>query len=108
MPKATRSNATGGPEVLCWEDLEAGEAGEGQLGILASFIGATSDQEPGTNTRRVRLGLRTAERRPQGERVGNQPIAAASESIDILRESSPMKPTARYSCLVFGILLDNT
>src|ERR1700760_3672880 len=39
MPKAIRINATGGPEVLRWEDLEVGEPGEGQARVRHTAIG---------------------------------------------------------------------
>ena len=31
MTKAIRIHQTGGPEVLCWEDIDVGEPGKGQV-----------------------------------------------------------------------------
>lgn len=39
MPKAIRIHATGGPDVLRWEDVEVGEPGEGQARIRHTAIG---------------------------------------------------------------------
>ncbi len=39
MPKAIRFHKTGGPEVLVWEDVEAGDPGPGQLRIRNKAIG---------------------------------------------------------------------
>jgi NADPH2:quinone reductase len=39
MSKAIRIHATGGPEVLKWEDLEVGEPGEGQARVRHTAIG---------------------------------------------------------------------
>ncbi len=39
MPKAIRITATGGPEVLRWEDVEVGEPGEGQARIRHTAVG---------------------------------------------------------------------
>jgi NADPH:quinone reductase len=39
MPKAIRLHATGGPEVLHWEDVEVGEPGEGQARVRHTAVG---------------------------------------------------------------------
>ena len=39
MPKAIRITATGGPEVLRWEDVEVGEPGEGQARVRHTAVG---------------------------------------------------------------------
>jgi NADPH:quinone reductase len=39
MPKAIRLHATGGPEVLRWEDVEVGEPGEGQARVRHTAVG---------------------------------------------------------------------
>ena len=39
MPKAIRIHATGGPEVLRWEDVEVGQPGEGQARIRHTAVG---------------------------------------------------------------------
>src|SRR5262245_55260090 len=39
MPKAIRIYETGGPEVMCWEDVEVGEPGEGQARIRHTAVG---------------------------------------------------------------------
>jgi NADPH2:quinone reductase len=39
MPKAIRIHATGGPENLCWENVEVGEPGGGQARIRHTAIG---------------------------------------------------------------------
>jgi NADPH:quinone reductase len=39
MPKAIRITATGGPEVLRWDDVEVGEPGEGQARVRHTAIG---------------------------------------------------------------------
>jgi NADPH:quinone reductase len=39
MPKAIRISQTGGPEVLRWEDVEAGEPGEGQARVRHTAVG---------------------------------------------------------------------
>ena len=39
MPKAIRLHATGGPEVLRWEDFEVGEPGEGQARVRHTAVG---------------------------------------------------------------------
>ncbi|QJW98886.1 quinone oxidoreductase family protein [Frigoriglobus tundricola] len=39
MPKAIRIHATGGPEVLRWEDVEVGEPGEGQARVRHTAVG---------------------------------------------------------------------
>ena len=39
MPKAIRIHATGGPEVLRWEDVVVGEPGEGQVRVRHTAIG---------------------------------------------------------------------
>ena len=39
MSKAIRLHATGGPEVLRWEDVEVGEPGEGQARIRHTAVG---------------------------------------------------------------------
>jgi NADPH2:quinone reductase len=39
MPKAIRINATGGPEVLRWEDVEVGKPAEGQARIRHTAVG---------------------------------------------------------------------
>jgi NADPH2:quinone reductase len=39
MPKAIRITETGGPDVLRWEDVEAGEPGEGQARVRHTAIG---------------------------------------------------------------------
>jgi NADPH:quinone reductase len=39
MPKAIRLHATGGPEVLRWENVEVGEPGEGQARVRHTAVG---------------------------------------------------------------------
>src|SRR3954464_11493850 len=39
MPKAIRIHQTGGPEVMRWEDVEAGEPGEGQPRVRHTAVG---------------------------------------------------------------------
>lgn len=39
MPKAIRITATGGPDVLRWEDVEVGELGEGQARVRHTAVG---------------------------------------------------------------------
>jgi NADPH:quinone reductase len=39
MPKAIRITATGGPEVMRWEDVEVGEPGEGQARVRHTAVG---------------------------------------------------------------------
>jgi NADPH2:quinone reductase len=39
MPKAIRITATGGPEVMRWEDVEAGAPGEGQARVRHTAVG---------------------------------------------------------------------
>lgn len=39
MTKAIRIHQTGGPEVLCWEDVDVGEPGPGQIRIRHTAIG---------------------------------------------------------------------
>ena len=39
MSKAVRIHATGGPEVLGWEDVEVGEPGPGQVRIRNVAVG---------------------------------------------------------------------
>ncbi len=39
MPKAIRIHEYGGPEVLCWEDVEVGEPGPGQLRVRHGAVG---------------------------------------------------------------------
>ena len=39
MPKAIRMTATGGPEVLRWEDVRVGEPGEGQARVRHTAVG---------------------------------------------------------------------
>jgi len=39
MNKAVRIHATGGPEVLCWEDAPVGDPGPGQVRIAQSAVG---------------------------------------------------------------------
>jgi NADPH2:quinone reductase len=39
MPKAIRITATGGPDVLRWEDVEVGEPGEGQARVRHTAVG---------------------------------------------------------------------
>jgi NADPH2:quinone reductase len=39
MPKAIRLHQTGGPEVLRWEDADAGEPGQGQARVRQTAIG---------------------------------------------------------------------
>ena len=39
MPKAIRLHATGGPEVLRWEEFEVGEPGEGQARVRHTAVG---------------------------------------------------------------------
>lgn len=39
MPKAIRIHQYGGPEVLCWEEVEVGDPGPGQLRVRHAAIG---------------------------------------------------------------------
>jgi NADPH2:quinone reductase len=39
MTKAIRIHQTGGPEVLCWEDIEVGNPGEGQVRLRQTACG---------------------------------------------------------------------
>src|SRR3954453_17068049 len=39
MPKAIRVHQTGGPEVLLWEDVDAGEPGDGQARVRHTAVG---------------------------------------------------------------------
>ncbi len=39
MPHAIRIHATGGPEVMQWEEVEVGEPGEGEVRLRQSAVG---------------------------------------------------------------------
>jgi hypothetical protein len=43
MTKAMRIHQTGGPEVLRWEDVEAGEPGEGQARMIRLVMDFSTD-----------------------------------------------------------------